>query len=303
MTQRWIAAWAYHEEFGTICRDARLGGGGSSRRYPGGSSSGQAGWHVAIGFSNLSGLASRLGPGSGGVSGTAMPAYFCGNWFDDCPAIRAGEVRRLAILAHGCPGRFFINGGGGRRPDGTSYSCYSPDPARPPLTSQNARDPSGGFHPHLHQIGLATSQDATVFLMGCDVANGPEGWQLLRALSHVWPGRRVVGFTTSGYRHSGEMYRGSGDYCQEPGMRDTPIGGALHGMERMLDEMWDDFTQMPWASERSPHAVVARDGQIIHTGTGVIRSGSESSPQGSLIGPPRPRRHRPRASYGFQARA
>ena len=95
MSLRDINVWAYHADFGTLCRDARLTGG-EKLSYPQGSEKGQAGWHVAVRFGNLAELATLLG------QGLPMPKEYCGNWFEDCDPVQRGEIVRLAIMCHGC---------------------------------------------------------------------------------------------------------------------------------------------------------------------------------------------------------
>jgi hypothetical protein len=78
---------------------------------------------------------------------------------------------------------------------------------------------------------------------------------LLEALSSVWPGRRVVGFSTIGYRHPGIMKR-RGEACELPGMRDTDAPAYIYANPHQFDVLWSDLAKMPWASEKSPHAKV-----------------------------------------------
>jgi hypothetical protein len=118
-------------------------------------------------------------------------------------------------------------------------------------------------HDDLHNIGLSTRErGSTVLLMGCLAGQGPSGTQLLVELSRVWPGRRVVGFSTIGYRHPGEMKR-RGDPCEFPGMRDTDAPAGLYANPRRFDSMWSDFTRMPWAAETSLHAKVVLNGAVL----------------------------------------
>lgn len=226
-----ITVWAYHTDFGTLCRHAGLDDG-SKLSYPAGNSHGQAGWHVAIKFARLHDLALAFG---GGIK---LPHEFCGNYFDDCDGpISRGEVVRLALMSHGDQGgQLAINGQN-----------------NPPfLTAGNIRD----FHDDLHAIGLFTREiGSTILLMGCLAAQGEAGTRLLKALGGIWPGRRIVGFTTIGYRHPGEMKRG-GEACELPGMRDTDASAGLYANPFRFDSLWSDFAKMPWASETSVHAKV-----------------------------------------------
>ena len=98
---------------------------------------------------------------------------------------------------------------------------------------------------------------------------GDAGTRLLVALSRVWPGRRVVGFSTVGYRHPGEMGR-RGEACELPGMRDTDAPAYIFADRLRFDRQWSDFEAMPWASESSPHAKIVVDGRVTHCPTGEL---------------------------------
>jgi Domain of unknown function (DUF4347) len=227
--------WAYHTDFGTLCEDAELdrpaslfGSGGSpSPVYPDGNRQGQGGWDISVSFTDLHDLALKL---TAGVK------------VDDRP-IQRGEIKRLAICAHGDQGgRLYIKGKKNRE---TS------------LSASNVL----GYHSDLHTIGLYTREGSTILLMGCLAGQGTDGTALLVALSGVWPGRTVVGFSTIGYRHPGEMKR-RGQPCELPGMRDTDALDALLVKRNKWDGQWNDFSALPWASEGSIHAKVVVGGVV-----------------------------------------
>jgi hypothetical protein len=232
-----IYVWAYHTDFGTLCRHAGFDKG-AGLSYPAGDSQGQAGWHVAISFSSLPDLATKF---KGGIK---MPPEFCGNRWQDCDGpIARGEVVRLALMMHGDQGgKLAINGKN----------------RLPVLTADNVAD----FHDDLHNIGLFTREaGTTILLMGCLAGQGPEGTRLLKTLAKVWPGRRIVGFSTTGYRHPGAMKR-PGEACELPGMRDTDATAELYANPYRFDKLWSDFAKMPWASETSIHAKVVVNDKI-----------------------------------------
>ena len=232
---RSINLWAYHADFGALCRNAGLDNG-SGLTYPGGNRQGQAGWHAAVRFRSLHDLATILS------RGLPMPRQYCGRWFSDCDPIRRGEISRLAIMAHG-------DQGGKIAVDGKDH--------RPFLAADNV----SGFHSDLNTVGLYTRDGSVILLMGCLAGQGSEGTRLLVALSREWPGRTVVGFSTVGYRHPGTMKR-SGEACELPGMRDTDATAYIYVNPRRFDSLWSDFSRMPWASETSLHAKVVRDGAV-----------------------------------------
>jgi hypothetical protein len=235
---REINVYAYHSDFGALCRDATLDKA-NGLSYPSGNQQGQAGWHIAIRFESLSDLARKL------TSKVPMPKEFCGQWFKDCEPIERGEIARLALMAHG-------DQGGAWAPNGKE---------RETVTAANV--PS--YHADLHTIGLFTNEQSTVLLMGCLSAQGELGTKLLGALSRVWTHRTIVGFTTIGYRHSGAMKR-PGEACELPGMRETDATAPLYVDSRYkekLGSMWNDFEKLPWASEKSLHVKVVKDGAVV----------------------------------------
>jgi hypothetical protein len=68
----------------------------------------------------------------------------------------------------------------------------------------------------------------------------------------------VVGFTTIGYRHGGAM-KIRGDNCVAPGMRDTDANCIFERKSTKVDNLWNDFEKLPWASEQSTNAKVVKD--------------------------------------------
>jgi len=192
---------------------------------------GQAGWDIGINYGSLSDLATKLW-------GMSRP-----DWVPGTGTIGRGEVRRLAIHAHGNAGQLHVNGF-----PGTS------------LTAATVPAMSGD----LNRIGLMTPDDpaspAVILLVGCVAGQGREGTALLQALSRAWPNRKVVGFATLGYVAGGDMLR-RGASCTEAGMRDT---NALYAGEAdaTAGRYWHNRTDWPWASESSPRAKVALNGTI-----------------------------------------
>lgn len=193
---------------------------------------GQAGWDLGVNYKGLGDLAAQLTqlkrqkwtPGTGSV-------------------VQAGEIRRLAIHAHGNAGMLHVNGEGGVS-----------------LTAKTI----ASMQSELTRIGAMTVTDAgnpaVILLVGCVAAQGKEGTALLVELSKLWPNRRVVAFGTLGYVAGGAMKR-SGDACTEAGMRDTTALYAGEG-NKLASRYWSDMKTWPWASEDSPRAKVALNGVI-----------------------------------------
>ncbi len=228
--------WASHTSVLPVCDDAALRDKAwvrSKLKYPGGEHYGQAGWEFGLKFSGLSDLATQL------EAGLSVPASYCGNWWENCPiAFKGGMIDRLAINAHGIEGELQING-----------------PGSPGITADNFAT----YKSQLDRITPLLARNATVLLMGCLAGKGEAGTNLLVKLSRVWFVRRVVGFTTIGYRAPGPMKLAGGDGCVMPGMRDTDEQSAWNeaAMDRYFKADWHNLSKLPWASEKSPHAKVA----------------------------------------------
>jgi hypothetical protein len=224
---------------GFICNDARLSDRSAST-WPWQDRAtttvdqdyGQAGWDIGFNYSGLHDLATQ-------ISSLSRP-----DWVGGSGRIGRGEVRRLAIHAHGNAGQLHVNGTPG--PSLTAASVVS-------------------MHADLYSIGLMTPDDrvnpAVILLVGCVAGQGRDGTALLRALSREWPNRKVVGFATLGYVAGGEMLR-RGASCTEAGMRDT---NALYAGEAdaTAGRYWHNRADWPWASETSPRAKVALNDVII----------------------------------------
>lgn len=219
---------------GHVCSDARLRGGNvEDVAYPKGTSFGQAGWNIGMTFKSLADLADKL---------YRKPKN---------ESIRRGQITRLGIHVHGTAGKVYFEG---------------QKKKQSALTAANIQE----YHEHLHDIGLSTRENATILIVGCLAGQGWEGRELLIKLSRVWPGRKVVAFTTVGYVAGAEQLR-TGETCTEPGMRDTDsTSPALtwQQQQELYGPIWNDLAKLPWASETSPHAKVAMDGMIIRKPTG-----------------------------------
>lgn len=262
-TLRSLSVWASHTDLGSMCEDTELPGG-DGLVYPEGSRKGQAGWDVAVSFGSLAELAKKLAAG--------VPVLVPGKFFgkNEGASIGRGEIVRLGILAHGDQGgQVAINGK-------ANLSVLSPATV-------------AAFHDDLHAIGLYTRESgATIIFFGCLAGQSTAGTKLLVELSRVWPGRSVVGFSTTGYRHPGEMKR-AGQPCELPGMRDTRARDYIeaHNMSGpdtgAFNLEWTDLKKMPWASESSPHAKVVKDGSVAKLPEGEIR---EIAPSKAPSGPP-----------------
>jgi hypothetical protein len=243
-----FAVWANTTDVPTtVCFDARLEGQEEWLAYPHGRTNGQAGWDMGLMYGSLVDLASKLH----GSSASATPSHVCGNTVRDCPPIRPGQITRLAINVHGGPGVLELD-----LPNGED---------RLTVTSLG----NAAVRKELDKIGRSLSRHATVLLTSCQAGQSDPGTKLLQGLSRVWPGRKVVGFATVGFAHGARMLR-RGKQCAEPGMRDTanPWPAPTPELEEQrYKDLWDKLSDLPWASETSPHAKVAVDGRIVRGGT------------------------------------
>lgn len=159
-----------------------------------------------------------------------------------------GGISRLAINVHGSPGQIDADSSGKGYNFTELWRKYSS-----PLVF----------------INRLLNAGAPVLIMGCQAAAGDEGASFLCEMStRVFPGRRVVGFTTIGV--SMRQYRKS-EYCTEPGMRDSNYDMPSEGLPEIQRQREKEVLTLPWASETSPHAKIALDGKII--------AGAEASPE------------------------
>lgn len=239
-----LAVWAEALDVpGHVCSDARLRGKKATAvSYPKGASFGQAGWDMGLQFSSLSDLAQKLN-----YNPVSTPKHVCGNWVFACDPIKRGQVTRLGIHVHGLPGKLFFSGEKNKKMAVTPANVSS-------------------FRSDLNAIGLCTSQSgSTILFMGCLAGQGTEGTRLLKAFSKVWPGRRIVAFSTIGFVSGGDQKR-PGAACTEPGMRDTNNTSPVlswAAQQSTYGPIWNNLKKLPWASEKSPHAKVVLNGTIV----------------------------------------
>lgn len=220
-TARPISVWAAAPDVPIFpCFDARLNGEDTKITYPNGTNLGQAGWDMGINYINLKDLADKLKRNP-----MEIPSHVCGK--EECDRVlKKGQIYRLAINAHGNTGEIRING-----------------KTKEAVTSANIDK----FREDLHDVGLAVSEyGGTILLMNCVAGRGKEGSKLLKALSNIWTGRKVVGFITIGFAWGARMKR-PGTGCTEAGMRATHSIASLE--EREHRSNWNDLNILPWAWE------------------------------------------------------
>ncbi len=214
-------------------------------RIPKDTVKGQAGWDMGINFGRFGSLTNAL-------SRAKAPHLGEGD-------ILEHSVRRLAIVSHGAPGVVDVDQSAGQAEFGapTLFGSKCLTPAR-----------LGAYRRELNQIASALRFDSIVILAACQAGEGTRGEELLRALSRLWPTTTVVGIRTIATTvpdmsppgvPGGEMFAG---------VRDTnhANGSAIKNPEYKQAAFILDLKKMPWMSEHSPHATLARDGNIIRRG-------------------------------------
>jgi hypothetical protein len=149
-----LAVWAEHMRAPLlVCADARLEAGANRViAYPGGTSRGQAGWQFGLKFSTLEGLANAL-------EQAVIPPFY-GDDGAGSDRIGAGWITRLAINAHGMPGQFDVSE---HAFDGKGLSSFT-------LLD---------LKPQLERIARMLEPGAPIILLGCNVARGDSGDNLL----------------------------------------------------------------------------------------------------------------------------
>jgi len=178
--------------------------------------------------------------------------------------LKAGLITRLAINLHGCPGKIDAAGGGGTE-----------------ATMFNSAQLFNTYSGPLMFINSMLAAEAVVLIMGCNVAKGKAGEEFLSDLSRwAFRGHKVVGFSRIG--ETLRQYR-QGEYCSEPGMRDTTYDEPSAGEPVVQVEREQEVLSLPWASETSPHAKIAKDGKII-LGEEPLPPGTDYSANSYMIG-------------------
>ena len=224
-----------------ICPDANVPDP-SGKGYPEGNDVGQFGWDVGMTFSSLSELDDKLSTSISEHGGK--------------------KVERLAIDVHGVPGHLDIDGKIGNRPT----------TAEEIKTKEFGLETFEKYRPQFIRIAQHIAPNGTLIFMSFNVDVGPMGSQILSKLSaEIFREIKVVGFITIGA--SGQIAVKS---CMLPGAKflgsTQPSGSPEEEARRWLQVKGD-----PWASEKSPQAKVALNGNIIKNPDGM-------TPQSGLAG-------------------
>jgi len=178
--------------------------------------------------------------------------------------IRRGEISRLAIACHGYPGIAWV--------DGEVQFTDAEDAWRRGLSAYSAQRRNSLYYENLRQLGLYTraassGMEASVILfLSCFTGRGQMGTLLLAVLSRIWPGRKVVGFTTPVMPENLiESNDEENPFCVPPGQDlSTPYSSTLEAY-RYGYRGFGGNPLVP-ADENSPYAKVAQDGCIIKWG-------------------------------------
>ena len=220
---------------GATCDDAQLrkkgeeGGSFSDPTIMGGDTTyGQAGWDVSIRY--------------GTSAFASVPRLIS----ERC---KGSLIKRLGINAHGFPGKVAVNG-----VDEKGEAV----PAE--MTAHNLPQ----FKGVLDFLDNVMTPDGVLLFQSCTAGQQSGGSELVKALSMELRSRQIVAFTSIGFS-SPQMQRRGDEACREPGARDTPFFGSSSDEHSRYFKsgLWDDLSKMPWQSETSPHAKVAKNGAII----------------------------------------
>lgn len=231
----------------------------------GDTTAGQDNWDVAFEFAKLSDLASSI---DGGFS---LPSHSCGNWVFNCGPIEDNQIVKLAIMAHGGPGVVDIDNKIGKDVD--SGGNFLTDPGILNVSSIPARKAD------LDKILKKLGWRATVYLMCCMAADADAGRDLLKALSKAWEKKeiKVVGFRTILYAAGpGQVKKGSQGSSCYAGCRETHYSNGKTGTTPRPYEgtQWASLTELPWASESTPHARMAQKGALLQNAQSGLSDGS-----------------------------
>jgi hypothetical protein len=213
---------------------------------------GQNNWQVALEFRNFANLAEQLGG-----DGFSLPRFARGG----SEFIEEIQIARLGILAHGAPGAVDIDGAAG-----TNLEAGATD-----LTLMNQLT-LPRYAADFSKIERVLQPRAKVFFMCCLTGAGAVGEEFLKAVSLLWAEKEIMvfGFRTVLYQSINQKKRDGSGSCY-PGAREThydtlkPQGTNMVRYYETLDA-WNNLSVLPWASERSPHNVMAYKGVIVNQG-------------------------------------
>ena len=218
--------------------------------------------------------------------------------------IRRGEISRLAMACHGYPGIAWVDG---------QVDFTTPEEAwRRGLSAYSAQRRHGLFYESLRQLGLYTRagssgvEPSVILLLSCFTGRSQLGTLLLAVLSRIWPGRKVVGFTTPVMPENlVESDDAENPFCIPPGEDlSTPYSSTLEA-DRYGYRGFNGNPLVP-ADENSPYAKVAQDGCIIKWGL-ELNCAPNQNPyvqprQYCPSVPPQGSRVTPSSLEGFQSR-
>jgi hypothetical protein len=221
---------------------------------------GQDGWDLGINYGTtvpgevgaLVRLSRQLEPGT-----LALPDYLGGGTLGE------HQVKKLAIVAHGAAGVMDVD----QVEVGAGFGDRVPDPGRSLTVAR-----LGVYQSSLERIGRCLHRDSVVYLIACrlaevrnpDIPQGEAeegiGELLLKRLSLAWPTTKVVAIRTLAVV---PVTQTNGF----PGLRATRhFNIPPDPKEYNIPSFANDLAKLPWFTEDSPHATVARDGNIIRRG-------------------------------------
>lgn len=206
---------------------------------------GQGGWDFGFQFSSFAALASKLhGNGPGGEP------------------IGDHQVSRLGFVAHGTQGVVDVD----------QLEVGTPGTPTPSASRSLTAARMGHYSSQIQQIARALRQDSVVYVGSCQAGDSAAGEALLKALSKAWPTTSVVGLRTVAAVPINNIDPSPSNpgNLMYAGLRDTRYGAGKPDKTLTRDyenpAIVANLGKLPWMSETSPHATVARDGNIIRRG-------------------------------------
>jgi hypothetical protein len=185
------------------------------------------------------------------------------------------KVERLAIDVHGMPGHIDVDGklGSGALSILNNPNLSNEQKEELIQTKSFGVTTFAQYKPQFTLVAQHLAPNATLIFMSCNMGAGSLGSEILKKLSaEIFRGVRVVAFIKIG--GSGQIAVKS---CMLPGMKVTE-STIESGSGEEAQRRWLAVKGDPWASEKSPGAKVALNGNIIKNPDGIT---PQSGPSGT----------------------
>ena len=126
-------------------------------------------------------------------------------------------------------------------------------------------DSLGGYRAQLGKLERYLAPDADVLVLGCVSGGGKAGSDLLKALSRILPGRRVIGFNVVNVVRPNFKRKEGGKPCYDPDVWATLAGDSLtlDLFKKKVGGARIEEAYVNRADASAPQAKIAKDGQIV----------------------------------------